>query len=314
VKIAITGGTGFAGSHLARSLVAGGHKVVLLARGADRRDETIFALQGARVVLGSVADRATLDEAFAGCDAVAHLAGINRELGSQTYQRVHVQGTRNVVEAMLAAGVSRIAMLSFLRARPGCGSPYHESKWAAEEVIRASALDYTILKSGMVYGRGDHMLDHLSRGLQTFPVFPLVGMREQPIRPVAVEDAIRILQAALVDGRLSRKTVAVLGSEEMRLSDAVRRVGQVVGRRPIYLRLPVWMHYGLAQLFERTMKIPLVARAQVRILAEGVVEPGPLAEPLPDDLLPSTRFTAEQIRRGIPEAGGFGLRDFRWVG
>jgi uncharacterized protein YbjT (DUF2867 family) len=206
----------------------------------------------------------------------------------------------------------RIAMLSFLRARPACGSPYHESKWAAEEIIRGSGLDYTILKSGMIYGLGDHMLDHVSRSLRTFPVCPLVGMREQPIRPVAVEDVVRILQAALIDGRLSRKTVAVLGPEELRLSEALRRVGQVVGRRPLYLKLPVWVHYGLAQLFERTMKIPLVARAQVRILSEGVVEPGPLAEPLPDDIMPTIKFTEEQIRRGLPEPSGFGLRDLRW--
>ena len=50
-------------------------------------------------------------------------------------------------------------MLSFLRARPDCGSPYHESKWAAEQLIRESGLDYTILKAGMIYGRGDHLID-----------------------------------------------------------------------------------------------------------------------------------------------------------
>jgi NADH dehydrogenase len=213
------------------------------------------------MVLGSVGELPALREAFVGCEAVAHLAGINREIGSQTYKRVHVDGTRNVIEAAQAEGVRRIAMLSFLRARPGCGSPYHESKWAAEEIIRRSGVDYTIVKSGMIYGRGDHMLDHLSRGLRTFPVFPLVGLREQPIRPVAVEDVVRILTAALIEGRLSRQTVAVLGPEQLRLSDAIRRVGRVIGRQPLLIRLPVWMHYGFARLFEATMRIPLVARA-----------------------------------------------------
>jgi nucleoside-diphosphate-sugar epimerase len=180
MRIAITGGSGFVGGHLARSLVAGGHEVVLIARGIDRRDPSVGRLDQATMVLGSVGELPALREAFAGCEGVAHLAGINREIGSQTYDRVHVQGTRNVVEAAQAERVRRVEMLSFLRARPGCGSPYHESKWEAEEITRSSGLDYTILKSGMIYGRGDHMLDHLSRGLRTFRVFPSSACGNSP--------------------------------------------------------------------------------------------------------------------------------------
>src|SRR5207249_10268063 len=79
-----------------------------------------------------LSDPAALAQAFAGCDAVAHCAGINREIGSQTFQRVHIEGTRNLVEAVRGAGVRKIALMSFLRARPNCGSAYHESKWSAE--------------------------------------------------------------------------------------------------------------------------------------------------------------------------------------
>src|ERR1044072_4358933 len=103
--------------------------------------------------------------------------------------------------------------MSFLRARPDCGSPYHESKWTAEEIVRNSGLDYTVIKAGMVYGRGDPMLDHLSRSLYTLPVFATVGCSEAPIRPLAVDDLTEILRAALVEGRLPRTTVAVTGAE-----------------------------------------------------------------------------------------------------
>jgi uncharacterized protein YbjT (DUF2867 family) len=310
MKFAITGGTGFVGRHLARELVASGHDVVLVARGIDRRDPSIARLPGATLAVVGTGDAALLAEAFAGCDAVAHCAGINRELGLQTYQAVHVEGTAKVVEAARVAGVPRVVMLSFLRARPCCDSPYHESKWEAEEIVRGSGLEFTVVKAGMIYGRGDHMLDHLSHAFYTFPVFALVG-RDQPVAPLAVEDVVRVLAAALVEGRLSDQTVAIVGPEPMPASVAIKRVADVVGRHPVMFRLPVWVHVLLARLFELVMVVPLVARAQVRILSESVVDPLPPADPVPADLRPRLGFTREQIQRGLPEPGPFGVSDLR---
>ena len=314
MRVAITGGTGFVGRHLARRLVERGNEVVLLARGADRRDPSVHEMAGASFVAADMSDVAMLEAAFAGCEAVAHCAGINREIDSQTYERVHVVATRNVCEAARRAGVRKLLYLSFLRARPNCGSKYHESKFAAEEIVRGSGLDYTIFKAGVIYGRGDHMLDHLSHALYTFPVFALVGFKQQPVRPLAVEDLARVMDAALSDGRISRKTFAITGPEEMTLGEAVRRVGAVIGKRRPMFRLPLAFHYALAWFAEKTMKIPLTSLAQVRILSESLVEPLPACEPVPDDLQPQTRFTDEQIRLGLPEAGKFGMSDLRWCG
>jgi len=307
MKTAITGGTGFIGGHLARRLAAEGHEIIVIAR--RTHDRKIPA--GMTLVLSDLSDEASLAEALAGCDAVAHCAGINREIGTQTYQKVHVDATRNVVKAAQNAGVKKIMLMSFLRARPNCGSAYHESKWAAEEIVRLSTLDYTIIRAGMVYGRGDHMLDHLSHALYTFPFFAMVGFKEKSIRPLAVEDLIEVLQAALTDERLSKRTFALTGAEELFLSEAVRRVARVTSNSIRMFRAPVWLHRLFARFWELTMKIPLVARAQIRILSEGVVEPALPCDALPIDLWPERKFTDEQIRRGLPAPGPFTLRDLR---
>lgn len=311
MKIAITGGTGFVGRHLARRLAAGGHQVVLIARGEDRRDESVRHLPGVRLVSGSVSQPERLREAFQGCDAVAHCAGINRELGSQTYERVHVQGTQNVVDAAKTSGVAKILLLSFLRARPNCGSGYHESKWRAEEIVRSSGLDYTVVKAGVIYGQGDHMLDHISRAVFTFPLFALVGWRDRWVRPLAVEDLVTVLEAALIGGRLSRQTIAVLGPEEISLSAAVRRVAAAAEKMPFFVRAPVFFHYVLGWFLERLMRVPLVSLAQVRILSEGIVEPSHVSHPLPSDLAPATAFSPAQIKNGLPDPGGFTREDLR---
>jgi len=305
MKIAITGGTGFVGSHLANRLSGEGHEVVLLARRPRAEQTELFASS-------DLSNTKQLTEAFAGCDAVAHCAGINREIGNQTFQRVHVEATRNVVEAAKTAGVKKIVLMSFLRARPNCNSPYHESKWAAEEIVRNSGLDYTIIKAGVVYGRGDHMLDHLSHALHTFPIFALVGLEEKSVRPLAIEDLVHVMRAALIDRRLKNQTVALLGAEEIYLSEAVRRVAEVVGKQPLMFPLPVWCHQVMALGFELTMKVPLTSLAQIRILSEGVVEPATPVTPVPYDLIPTRRFTPDQIRNGLPQPGPFCVGDLRW--
>lgn len=311
MKIAITGGTGFVGGHLARLLSAQGHHCIVISRGIDHRDPSLRELPNTTFRAAGTDDVDQLAAAFAGCEAVAHCAGINLERGAQTYERVHVRGTQNVVQAAKQAGVRKLVLVSFLRARPHCNSGYHESKFAAEEIVRASGLDYTVFKPGVIYGRGDHMLDHLSHAFHTFPLFGFVGFQPQPVRPLAVEDFVELLRASLIDDRMSRQTVAVTGPEEMDLTEAVRRVARVVNRRPLMFPLPIWFHYLLGWICERVMRIPLVSLAQVRILSEGVVKPSVPCDPVPEDLQPRRAFTEAQIRAGLPAPASFGIADCR---
>lgn len=312
MKIAITGGTGFVGRNIGRLLASEGHELVLVARGRDRTDPQIRQLPRTRFVCMNLDNSTELAQAFAGCEAVVHCAGINRELGEETYRRVHIDGTRNVVEAARQAGARKIVLISFLRARPNCGSAYHESKWEAEEIMRRSALDYTVLKCGVIYGWGDHMLNHLSHAFYTFPAFAFVGFKDKPVRPNAVEDVARIVKASVLEGALSRKTVAVLGPEDLTLRQAVRRVARVVGRHPFMFPMPVWFHYLLGWSVERIMTVPLVSVAQVRMLNEGLAEPSQPCDPMPSDLASKIPFSEEQIRKGLPTPGPFRWRDLHF--
>jgi NADH dehydrogenase len=289
MRVAITGGSGFVGRNL-----------------AARLDDAVVISRRSGV---DITDVDALAAAFEGCAAVAHCAGINREIGDQTFRRVHVDGTAAVVEAARRAGVRRIVLVSFLRARPDCGSGYHESKWEAEEIVRRSGIPHTILKSGMIYGPGDHMVDHVTRAVRTLPLFWTVGYRERTARPVPIDDAVDVLVAAL-EGRIPEPTVAVMGVDEVTLGEAIRRIARVAGRRPAFLPVPTWIVRMLAQVTEWTMVVPLVAKAQARMLAEGVSEPAPPAPEVPLEIRPSRPFSDERIRAALPD-GRFGLSDLR---
>ncbi|HYZ92133.1 MAG TPA: NAD(P)H-binding protein [Actinomycetota bacterium] len=306
MRVAITGGTGLVGGNLAHTLLADGHEVVLIARGEDPR----IGQAVGEVVRASVVDEDALAKAFEGCDAVVHCAGINREIGSQTYENVHVRGTRSVVNAAKRAGTKRIALTSYLTARPQTGSGYLDSKWGAEEIVRGSGLEYLVVKAGVIYGRGDQMIGNASKTIGTFRTFAKIGIGDCVVSPVAVRDIVEIIRAFVVDGELVDRSVAVVGPEEMPLAETGRRIGRAMGVRTFVVPAPIWLLRILAWLAERAMKVPMIAIAQVRLLLDGV-EPGPFAEPLPESLVPRTRLTEDVIRAGLPDRTRFGWRDLR---
>jgi nucleoside-diphosphate-sugar epimerase len=301
MKIAITGGTGFIGRHLARDLIERGHEVIVIARGKYLRNTQ--PIEGATFVSLDIKETDRLKEVFQGCGAVAHCAGTSVEEGKQTFHQLHVEGTRSTVKAAEESGVKKFVLLSYLNVRPTVKSAYHTTKWEGEEIVRASKLNFTIIKAGLVYGKGDHLLNNLSNLFRKMPVFATVGLREKTVRLVAVEDLIDILRVCLLEeDRFMRQTVAVTGPEEFPFSQAARRISRAMGR-PFLLVLPfpVLFQRMLAWFSERFMPKPLITKAQVQMLADGINKPTLESIPLPEELKPKTKFTEEQIRKGLPK-------------
>jgi NADH dehydrogenase len=312
MRIAVTGGTGFVGSHLCRSLLESGHEVVVISRGVDSRPGAVQtrANPGVTVVNCDLADVDSLANAIKGCTAIAHCAGINREIGQQTYQRVHVDATRNLIAAAEQAVVERLVLISFLRARPGTNSGYHDSKWQAEELVRNSQLGWTVLKSGMIFGLGDGMLDNLSRALSTFPVF--VGLGSRTARPVAVDDVVRVTVRALTTNELNGMTIPIVGPDEMRFDEAARLVARVMGKRVLFVQAPLLFHRVLAYVAERAMRTPMVSASQITMLSEGISQGSNAPDDLPADLLPLTKFDEESVKAGLPKPSRYRLSDLRF--
>src|SRR3989475_6068258 len=118
--VALTGGTGFVGRHIAATLVARGHRVRVLAR--DPARARFLSDQNVEVVAGGLADRAALDRLASGADALIHLVGIIVEQGVQTFTAVHVAGTEALLAAARHAGVRRFVHMSAVGARDEPGA------------------------------------------------------------------------------------------------------------------------------------------------------------------------------------------------
>ena len=174
MRVAVTGATGFVGSHVIRRLTAAGHQVRILARRMP-----ITALTPDRpleVVLGDLDDLPALHRLVDGVDAVIHVAGVIKARHAAEFHRVNVEGTRHVAAALAEVSSDlRVIHVSSLAAREPGLSPYCASKRGGEEAIRAlpNPARLTILRPPAVYGPGDAeifpMFKAASLGFCTYP-------------------------------------------------------------------------------------------------------------------------------------------------
>jgi UDP-glucose 4-epimerase len=239
MKILVTGGAGFLGSHLVDTLTEAGHEVAVLDRAPSR-----WLPAGARMIVGDLLDAGLLAEAVRGHDAIYHLAGFAdlNAARSRPLETVHanVVGTLNLLEAARAAGVSRFLFASTVYVYSREGGFYRCSKQACETYIeeygRAFGLRYTVLRYGSLYGpRADHsngVYRLLAQAMQEGRV-AYTGCADDIREYIHVEDAAALSLTALGDEFVG-KHVLLTGPSATRAGDLFTMFGEILGR-PVHV-------------------------------------------------------------------------------
>lgn len=264
-RIFVTGASGFVGRAVTARLLAEGHAVRALVRPGSLRP--LNATPGLETAAGDVSDAASLLPAARGCQAAVHLVGIIRERGPATFQAVHVEGTRHVLDACREAGVGRLIYLSALGAGRGTGTPYFRTKEAAEELVRASGLDWTILRPSVIHGpQGDFMVQMARLVARPGPV-PLVGRGDQTVQPVWVEDVARSVAACLARGSTVGRTIDVAGPDALTLRRFYTTLARVVlGREKSAVPVPTFLVRAGAWAAGAMLANPPVTPDELRML------------------------------------------------
>jgi NADH dehydrogenase len=167
---------------------------VCLARSGDRVRRRLPAEARDRIetIEGTLFDRSALRRAAEGCHAAIHLVGIilQNPLTGQTFDRVHRKGTIRVIEALKSAGIRRCVHMSALGTRPGAEAKYHRTKHAAEQAVRESGLDWTILRPSLIHGPDGEFMRLIKVFVcdRLLPVIPYFGDGERRLQPVSVKD------------------------------------------------------------------------------------------------------------------------------
>jgi len=267
--ILVTGANGFVGRNLVGRLLKDGIAVRALvrnpAKAARLRD------LGAELAEGDLSNPSSLETAVKGCDRVVHLVGIIQEAPGVTFKGVHIDGTRNVLDAAKKEGVKQFFLQSALGTRPNAKSQYHRTKWEAEELVRASGLPFTILRPSLIYGPGDLFTIRLAETIKISPVLPVIGSGRSKIQPIFIDDVTECIQKISTSDSYLNEMYEIGGPEQLTYEEVTKAIAAALGIRRPTVHMPMFFMRTMAKVAETVLSKPPVTIDQLIMLQEDNV-------------------------------------------
>src|ERR1051325_2146272 len=225
MKVFVTGATGFVGQEIVRRLHDAGYAIrILVRRKPLLRVDGFRGAMDAEIHVGNILDPLSLKDALKGTDAVIHLVGIISEFRQNTFENVHLMGTRNVVTAARDQGVKRFIHMSALGTRPNSVSRYHQTKWEAEEIVRGSGLDFTIFRPSLIFGPRDMFVNTFAKIIRFSPIVPILGRQDARFQPVAIDTVASAFVKALAEEKAVGQTFALAGPDTFTMSQIIDEI------------------------------------------------------------------------------------------
>ena len=265
MQVFLSGGTGFVGGHLRRALLDKGHGIRLLVHNRECGLE-----QGVEQGEGDITIPVTFADGVRGCDAIINLVGIIREFPARgvTFEKLHLEATRNLTVAAGAAGVSRFLQMSALGTRPDATSRYHQSKFRAEECVRASGLDWTIFRPSIIFGPNDAFVNKLAGFIRNLPALPVIGDGAYRLQPIFADDVARCFVMALEMPETTGKTYELCGPDRLTYNELLDTIGRVLGKSHVAkVHNPLAIMKMIVPVFQRFPFFP-ITMDQIQMLVE----------------------------------------------
>jgi NADH dehydrogenase len=256
--ILVTGGTGFVGNILIQNLLSQGKQVRTLVR-PSKRSPNLPRSTSVEVVVCSITDERSLRASMKGVRFVYHLAGSEREGSRANLEEVDIEGSRKVANAARMAGVERLFFLSHLGADRASAYAVLKAKGIAEGLIQQSGIPYTILRSSVLFGEGDHFTTSFTQLLQISPgVLFIPGDSENLLQPLWVKDAVTCLLACQDDSNTIGKVISIGGPEYFSFRQTLDILSERMGIHRSYASINPDILRTLSLIFEQgTARFPI---------------------------------------------------------
>lgn len=248
--ILITGGTGFIGNVLVRHLSNLGYQTKLLIRPSKQSPHLPYGIR-TEVAITSLNDAKGLRAAMKGVDVVYHLASAEF-LGRQAkLTHVDVAGTQAIVEAATQAKIERIIFLSHLGADRSSAFPLLKAKGIAENAIKSSGIPYTIFRSALTYGEGDHFTNPLAFLLKLSPYFAMLPDGGSTIlQPIWVEDLASVITWCLDLSHTINETIELGGVEYLSFKEICTIIAKTIKIKREYISISPILLNRITEILE----------------------------------------------------------------
>ena len=267
MQVFVTGSTGFVGNHVLHELVEKGHQVKALVRPGS--EHKLKRPDDVETIPGTVEEIADLIQGMQGCEAAIHLVGIIRAFPSQdiTFERLHTEAAANVIGAAKEAKVQRLLHMSALGAREDGPTAYLRTKFAAEELVRQSGLNYTIFRPSLIFGRGGEAIKMFADMVKKY-VVPIIGDGQYRFQPVSVTTVAQGFEKGLDPETANDQTLDVGGPDNVTFDEIMDTLARVMGKSIVKIHMPILPLRLATSALQHAPGYPLTTD-QITMLLEG---------------------------------------------
>jgi uncharacterized protein YbjT (DUF2867 family) len=270
--ICIFGGGGFVGRYFAQALLERGARLRIAERNIKNamHIKPLGNLGQTQFVSADVTKRDSVARAVQGCDAVINLVGVLKG----DFERVHVEGARNVGGVAAAAGCRALLHLSAIGADSESPSRYGRSKGDGEKAVLQAFPDAIILRPSIIFGREDQFINRFAAMISMLPIVPVIG-GDTKFQPIFVGDVADVAARALSQPELyAGQTFELGGPEILSMGEINRRIAEMTGRKRTFVDVPDFAAKLMATLLGPLPGAPITADQYRMLQKDNVVATG----------------------------------------